>query len=92
MALEAGVSRALVGAAIDGGKELTGNVKDVYLYAKSVAKHEPVDSGLMERIEARYNKASLLEFGVCIATAKVFPTIKRAVGYAKACSLIEIEV
>jgi alkylhydroperoxidase/carboxymuconolactone decarboxylase family protein YurZ len=92
MALEAGVSKALVRAAIKGGNELPEHLKDVYLYAKSVAKHELVDNDLMDRIEVRYDKGSLLEFGICIATAKVFPTIKRAVGYAKACSLIEIEV
>jgi len=92
MAFEAGVSKALVRAAIQGGNELPENLKDVCLYAKSVANHELVDNDLMNRIEARYDKGSLLEFGICIATAKVFPTIKRAVGYTKACSLIEIEV
>jgi alkylhydroperoxidase/carboxymuconolactone decarboxylase family protein YurZ len=92
MALEAGVSKAQVRAAIQGGNELPENLKDVYLYAKSVANHELVDSDLMNRIEASYDKGSLLEFGICIATAKVFPTIKRAVGYTKTCSLIEIDV
>ena len=29
---------------------------------------------------------------ICIAAAKVFPTIKRALGYTEACSLIQIEV
>jgi alkylhydroperoxidase/carboxymuconolactone decarboxylase family protein YurZ len=92
MALEAGVSKGLVRAAIQGGNELPENLKDVYLYAKSVANHELVENELMGRIEARYDKGSLLEFGLCIASAKVFPTIKRALGYTKACSLIEIEV
>lgn len=92
MALEAGVSKALVQAAIQGGNALPENLKDVYLYAKSVANHEIVVNDLMNRIEARYDKGSLLEFGICIAAAKVFPTIKRAVGYTKACSLIETEV
>lgn len=92
MALEAGVSRALVRAAVEGGDELPENLKEVYLYAKSVAGHNPVDPGLMVRIEARYDKGSLLEFGICIAAAMVFPTIKRAVGYAKTCNLVEFEV
>lgn len=92
MALEAGVSKDIVRAAIYGGNGLSQNLKDVYHYAKSVAKHEPIENGLAGRIEARYDKGSLLEFGLCIATGMVFPTIKRAVGYAKACSLIEIEI
>lgn len=92
MALEAGVSKDMVRAAINGGNELPEYLRDVYLYAKSVAKHELVDNELMDRIEARYEKGALLEFGICIASGKVFPTIKRAVGYAKSCNLIEIEV
>lgn len=92
MALEAGVSKDLVRAAINGGDALPQNSRDVFRYAKSVANHELAEDDLMDRIEARYDKGSLLEFGLCIATAKVFPTIKRALGYTKACSLVEIEV
>lgn len=92
MALEAGVSKDWIKAAIKGGNALPENLRDVYHYAKSVAKHEGGENDLMDRIAARYEKGSLLEFGLCIASAKVFPTIKRAVGYTKSCSLIEIEV
>jgi len=92
MALEAGVPKTLVQAAIQGGRDLPDQLRDVYDYAKSVANHELVDNELMDRIEARFDKGALLEFGLCIATAKVFPTIKRALGYAKTCSLVEIEI
>ena len=92
MALEAGVPRALVQAVIRRGRDLPERLRDVYDYARSVANHEMVDNELMERMEAGFDKGALLEFGLCIATAKVFPTIKRAVGYTKACSLIEIEM
>lgn len=92
MALEAGVSKELIKAVIRGGNALPENLKDVYRYAKSVAKQEGIENDLMDRIAARYEKGALLEFGLCIASAKVFPTIKRAAGYAKSCSLIEIEV
>lgn len=92
MALEAGVSKPLVLAAINGGNELPESLKDVYRFAKSVAKNELFDSDLMDRMLARYDKGSLLEFGLCIATGMVFPIIKRAVGSAKACHLSKIEV
>lgn len=92
MALEAGISSDLVRAAVAGGHALPENLKDVYHYAKSVASHDSVESDLVERIEARYDKGSLLELGICVATGMVFPIIKRALGYAKACSLIGIEV
>lgn len=92
MALEAGVSKELVNAAIRGGNALPEKLKDVYRYAQSVANHRLIEKDLMDRIDTRYEKGPLLEFGLCVASAKVFPTIKRAVGYAKSCSLIEIEV
>lgn len=92
MALEAGVSRPVIEAIVNRGSVLPQNLMDIYDYAKSVAGHALIDSGLMDRIDARYDKGELLEFGLCIATAKVFPTIKRALGYVRSCSLVEIEV
>ena len=92
MALEAGVSEKVVETAIEGGVTLSDKLKDVYLYSKSVASHEEIIPDLMERIESRYDKGSLLEFGLCIATAKFFPTVKRALGYTKSCSRVKIEI
>jgi alkylhydroperoxidase/carboxymuconolactone decarboxylase family protein YurZ len=92
MALEEGVSKEIIQAVLDGGNELSDNLQDVYHYALCVSKNDVVDADLMLRIKENYDKGSLLEFGICIATGAVFPTIKRAVGYAKSCSLIEIEV
>jgi len=92
MALEGGVSKSLIEAVIKGGEALPVNLKDVYDFATSVSAHAQIDNDLMERIEARYDKGTLLEFGLNIATAKVFPTIKRALGYTRSCNVVEIEV
>jgi len=92
MALEEGVAKQIIEAAINAASELPENLKDVYYYAKAVAAHAQIETALKDRIKARYDKGMLLELGLCIATAKVFPTIKRALGYTKSCSLIEIEV
>jgi len=92
MALEGGASKSIIKAALKGGSTLPDALKDVYDYARYVASNDIVDTKLIDRITSRYDKGSLLEFGICIATAKVFPTIKRALGYTKSCSLIEIEV
>lgn len=92
MALEQGVDKPLIAATINAASTLPENLKDVYYYAKAVAAHTTIDSELMDRIKTRYDKGMLLEFGLCIATAKVFPTIKRALDYTNSCSLIKIEV
>jgi len=92
MALEAGVPKELVEAVVRGGHALPERLRDVYRYARNVAGHDAVAADLMDQMIARYDKGSLLEFGLCIAAAKVFPTIKRAVGHAKSCRVIEIEM
>jgi len=92
MALEEGISKSIVEAVIKGGDTLPVNLKDVYDYAKCAAAQAQMETNLMERIEARYDKGELLEFGLNIASAKVFPTIKRALGYTRSCSLVKIEV
>jgi len=92
MALEAGVSKPIVEIVLRGGSKLPDALKDIYDYAKYVASNEIIDSELADRITARFDKGVLLELGLCIATAKVFPTIKRALGYTRSCSLVEIEV
>lgn len=92
MALEAGVEKNVVAAIVSGGKGLSDELRDIYDFAVGVAKNTLNDDGLLERIQSRFNKAQQLEFGLCIGAAKFFPTIKRAVGYTKSCSLVEISV
>lgn len=92
MAIEGGVSKSIIKAVLNSGRALPDTLKDVYDYAWHVASTDIVDPQLMERITKRYDKGSLLEFGLCIATAKVFPTIKRALGYTRSCNLVAVEV
>jgi len=92
MALEAGIDRELIQATLRGGDALPADLRDVYTYAKNVAANVPVADDLRNRIEARFDKGALLEFALAIATTGVFPGIKRALGIAKACSLVNIEV
>jgi len=92
MAIECGVSRQIIAASIAGGNELSEKLKDVYDFATGISSNSQVDEGLEDRVGAQLDKEALLELALCIATAKVFPTIKRTLGYAKSCNLIEIEV
>ena len=91
MAQEAGVDNLLIRACLAGGADLNKQLNDLYHFARQVAMAESVDPELEQRIEKNYNQQELLELGIAIASAKVFPTIKRAAGYSKSCSLISIE-
>jgi alkylhydroperoxidase/carboxymuconolactone decarboxylase family protein YurZ len=92
MAIEDDVSRAVIESVLKGGKTLPDDLRDLYEFAVSVAAHNSTDNGVGGHIEARFDKGALLELALCIATAKVFPTIKRTLGYTRSCSLVEIEV
>lgn len=91
MALEAGVDKKLVRACIQGGSSLPEDLKDIFDFSTSIASYRNIDPQLEERIDAQLDKRQRIELGVCVASAPVYPTIKRALGYTQSCSLVEIE-
>ena len=92
MALESGLDKEIVAEVVKGGRNLSGEFKDVYDFAEGLACNTLTDDDLVQRIESRFDKGQLLEFGLCISTAVIFPIIKRAVGYTKSCSIVDITV
>lgn len=91
MALEAGIDKPLVQACLQGGSRLPENLKDIFDFATAVASYRNIDPLLEERINAQLTRSQRIELGVCVATAAVYPTIKRAMGHTQSCSLVEIE-
>ncbi len=92
LALEEGVDPSIVRAVLDGGDTLPEQLRDIYHYVRQVAGRAETDSELEKRIQAQLDKGALLELAIAIATASVFPTIKRTLGYTRSCSLITVEV
>ncbi|MCB9764785.1 MAG: hypothetical protein H6739_33725 [Alphaproteobacteria bacterium] len=88
LALEAGVPRAVVRAAVF-DEALPDELEDVRAYAVAVAEHTDAPEDVEARVTARLDGGQLLELGLCIATGKLYPTIKRAAGYTRSCRLIE---
>jgi alkylhydroperoxidase family enzyme len=89
MALQDELSPELVRAAVDGGDGLPPELAEVYRFAQAVARGEPADS---EAMEERYGAAGVAELALAIAAARVYPTVKRAMGLAKSCARITIAV
>lgn len=92
MAIEAGVPREIVKATLNGDESLPDELKLVRRYALCVSKQEPIDPDLLSYLKDCFGETAVAELALCIATARVFPTIKRAMGYAKSCSLVPVEV
>lgn len=88
MAREAGISEAVIRGALHGGQGLDDEQLDVYHYAQGVAANEELDPGLLPRLQKRLGREVVAELAVNIVATRLYPTLKRALGHAKSCSLM----
>ena len=72
-------------------EELPDDARDVYLFTDAVVNADDEKATpLRERLQARLGEEALIELSFAIAAARVFPTVKRGLGYATSCALVEI--
>jgi alkylhydroperoxidase family enzyme len=92
LARQDNVAPALLRAALkDRFAELPPELADACRFARAISEQTD-DAELRERLRAHYGEEALVELALGIAAARVFPTTKRALGYATSCSLVEVEV
>lgn len=85
---EAGVPEEVIRGALHGGKGLSPDLLDIHRYARAVATNEEMDAELLPKLEAKWGREVLAEIGLAIVATRLYPTMKRALGYNKSCSLI----
>ena len=68
------------------------DLADVYHFTAAVVRATGDEESLRQRIRYRYGEDGLVELALAIASARVFPITKRALGYAKSCALVQVEV
>lgn len=91
MALEAGVDKEIIKKIIKSPEELRNELKQIYDYAKAVASNQENHNELQRSIENCYSQSQITELALVIASTKVYPTIKRALGDFKSCSLYQFD-
>jgi len=92
-ARRARVDPTLLQAAVDGNiDDMSQEMVDVYQFTKSVVTATGEEDTLRETLRERYGEHGLIELSYAIAGSRIFPTIKRSLGYAKSCSLVPVEV
>lgn len=85
------VSAAHLRAVISGDSAaLPEPLRDVYCFAHTIANRRD-DERLRERLRARYGQTALVELALAAAISRVIPTLKRALGQARACSVLRFE-
>ncbi|MBL9134865.1 MAG: hypothetical protein JNK85_03310 [Verrucomicrobiales bacterium] len=93
LARKAGVPPEFLRAVLSEQLEnLPSDLADVVRFAFAVAVSASDEDGLRERLRQRYGDAGLVELCLGIASARFFPTLKRALGYSQSCSLIRVAV
>jgi alkylhydroperoxidase family enzyme len=68
------------------------DLADVYRFAEAVVTASGDEREFRERIRARHGERALVELSLAIASCRTFPIIKRALGYATRCALVEIKI
>ena len=93
LAKKAGLSPDHLRAVLDRQPDvLPDELADVYRFAEAVVQATYSEDNLRERIRTRYGDAGLVELALAIASARVFPVTKRALGYAKSCAEVQINI
>lgn len=93
MAIEAGVDKEIIKEVVfNNGENLPTELKEVYDFALLVGNNEEIDSSFYDKINTKYSKGIMTEIALAIASAKVFPTVKRVMNDFHSCSVIQIKV
>ncbi len=79
MAREAGVPEKIIAGALGGS--LPAGLEQLRRFATGVATNQPTD-GLLQSVRAHFGEDGLVEISLCIASARVYPSLKRALGFA----------
>jgi alkylhydroperoxidase family enzyme len=73
-------------------EDLPEELADVYHFAEVVVSAGEPEEALREKVRRRYGEEAFVELALAIASCRIFPTTKRALGYATSCSRVSIEV
>jgi len=91
-ALADGVDTKVIETAVHTPENLWGDADLAYRYGAAVAANSADAELTREQVVTRFNKTVLMELALCVATARVYPAIKRGLGHARSCTLVTIDV
>ncbi|MEX2137965.1 MAG: hypothetical protein WD894_01800 [Pirellulales bacterium] len=92
-AKKAGVPAELLRGVLDGKPDdLPEELREAYCFAEAVVTANGEEDAWRERIRLRYGDEGLIEMALAIASCRVFPMTKRALGYAVSCSAVAVRV
>ncbi len=90
MALEAGVPRELLETALSRPEALPGALADVWAHAAATVEGATFDGERAQRLRLAYGDAGFVELAAAITGARLYPTMKRALGYGERCAPVSL--
>lgn len=93
MASDDGVSPQILRAAVAGRlEELAPFEALAFSFGKAVSACDPAAEEMRVKLEEAIGPKAMADLALSIATARVFPALKRALGHATACHLVQVKV
>jgi hypothetical protein len=91
MAERAGVSPAVLRAILaDDAGAMPPDVALVWRFTRATLAHDAAADGYREAIVKRWGRLGLVSLAFAIAAARIYPTVKYALGHGKACMRIVV--
>ncbi len=91
MALRDGVDPRLLAAVLRGEDEkLTPELDLGVRFARAALAHDPAADELRETIVATWGPRAVISIAFALAAARIYPTVKYALGHGRACQRIEV--
>jgi alkylhydroperoxidase family enzyme len=91
-ALRGGIAVTIVRAAATlRTEDLPPRLREVQRFALAIVHRDPDLDATRQVLLAAYGEAAVLELASAVASARVFPTVKRALGLSRTCEMIRFE-
>ncbi len=87
--MDRGAIRALLAGRPD---RLPESLRQAHDFAQAVLARDAGAAALRQALAERYGDAAVVDLALAIATARVFPTVKWAMGHGVSCALVEVDV
>jgi hypothetical protein len=93
LALKAGIDKTMVKAALENHfSDLPTDLKLGFCFGRVVSQNDPM---LLEKgaaLEARFGRKALVDLALVVALARIYPTVKRALGHSRTCAEARVSV
>ncbi len=88
-ALKSGMARKHIINTIQSPEKLPASLKLIYDFSYKTSTNAPDLENYRSQVEKEYGIDILIELAMAIATSRVYPAIKRAMGYSTSCSVMQ---